>query len=497
MSETKAGRNFAQLQKIIGGLSEGIVLFDTGLRTVWANAAALQMHGAEALEELGTTLAEHRERFRFRFRNNHELDAGAHPVEAAANGDEEVEVVVEVFRAAAEDPEWVHSIRCEALRGDDGEVECYAMIVADESRRFEAEERFESAFNANPAPALICRLEDACFIKVNMGFLEMTGYTREALIGRPLGEIDIFTGAENRETAEERFREGRMIPQMEACLPLPGGGSKFVILTGEPIELQEKPCMLFCFADLDPRKKAEAALRQSEERFAKSFRLSPVPTAICLREDLKVLNANDAFLTLAGDGSEEIIGRSIFDKALAAPSATVAEIRARTGAGESLAALEVRLDVQDGSRIDCLLSTEHVQINDEDCVLVVLQDITERKRTETELMTAIEKVMTDASWFSRSVVEKLASVRQGGSGAPGPGLDDLSMRERDILGLIAEGRSDAAMSEILHLSPNTIRNHVASLYRKIGVNRRTAAAIWARERGVTGRTKPARKPAKR
>ena len=40
------------------------------------------------------------------------------------------------------------------------------------------------------------------------------------------------------------------------------------------------------------------------------------------------------------------------------------------------------------------------------------------------------------------------------------------------------------MSELLRLSPNTVRNHIVSLYRKIGVNRRGAAIIWARERGI-------------
>ena len=43
------------------------------------------------------------------------------------------------------------------------------------------------------------------------------------------------------------------------------------------------------------------------------------------------------------------------------------------------------------------------------------------------------------------------------------------------------------MSDLLGLSENTVRNHIASLYRKIGVNRRTAAVIWARERGITSR----------
>ncbi|WP_306180561.1 LuxR C-terminal-related transcriptional regulator [Rhizobium sp. AN73] len=43
------------------------------------------------------------------------------------------------------------------------------------------------------------------------------------------------------------------------------------------------------------------------------------------------------------------------------------------------------------------------------------------------------------------------------------------------------------MSDRLNLSKHTIHNHIASLYGKIGVNRRTAAVIWARERGFTGR----------
>ena len=95
--------------------------------------------------------------------------------------------------------------------------------------------------------------------------------------------------------------------------------------------------------------------------------------------------------------------------------------------------------------------------------------------------------MADTSWFSRSIVEKLAALRQTSRAASlSADLNDLTERERDILGLICEGQSDHEMSDTLRLSRNTIRNHLSSLYRKIGVNRRSAAIIWARERGVTG-----------
>jgi DNA-binding NarL/FixJ family response regulator len=125
-----------------------------------------------------------------------------------------------------------------------------------------------------------------------------------------------------------------------------------------------------------------------------------------------------------------------------------------------------------------------------------MQDITERKRSQDELITAIEAVMADTSWFSRSVVEKLAALRQTSRArSPGAALDELTDRERDVLGLICQGQSDPEMSKTLKLSRNTVRNHVSSLYHKIGVNRRGAAIIWARERGITG--KEAIKPAKR
>ncbi|WP_431268042.1 hypothetical protein [Dankookia sp. P2] len=47
------------------------------------------------------------------------------------------------------------------------------MILSDETERYDAEERFERTFNANPAPAAILRLLDLRYVKVNAGFLEL------------------------------------------------------------------------------------------------------------------------------------------------------------------------------------------------------------------------------------------------------------------------------------------------------------------------------------
>ncbi|WP_239024963.1 response regulator transcription factor [Sphingomonas corticis] len=92
--------------------------------------------------------------------------------------------------------------------------------------------------------------------------------------------------------------------------------------------------------------------------------------------------------------------------------------------------------------------------------------------------------MKDASWFSRTVMDKLATLRNPHA-ATAIETADLTPREREVLGLICEGLDDKAIAKRLSLSGNTVRNHVAGIYGKIGVNRRAAAIAWARERGLS------------
>jgi PAS domain S-box-containing protein len=484
----KPSRDHRQLQQIIVGLTEGVILIGTDQRLLWANNAALVMHGVQSIAELGATVSAYRRLFRLRYRNNRALERGKYPIERVAAGESFSAVTVEVTRAGNSEQCWVHSIRSLVINDDRGNPDYLVLVIKDETERFEAEDRFESAFHANPAPAIICRLSDLCYVKVNQGFLDMAGYDRQEVIGRSIREIDVLAEADKRDLGLERLKEGRTIPQMEACLPIPGGDFRFVIVAGEPIEIAEERCMLFTFADLEPRKKVENALRQSEERFAKSFRLSPVPAAIYRLDGFKFIEVNEAFKAIAGYAEEEIVGRSAADLRLwtdRTAQRAFEQAMERTG---SVRNLDLQLRARDETLVDCLVSADTVTIHDDLCVLCVMQDITDRKRSQAELVTAIESVMTDTSWFSRSIVEKLAALRQTSRpSSSGADLQDLTAREREVLGLICQGRSDFEMSDSLKLSHNTIRNHVSSLYRKIGVNRRGAAIIWARERGITGK----------
>jgi DNA-binding NarL/FixJ family response regulator len=61
-------------------------------------------------------------------------------------------------------------------------------------------------------------------------------------------------------------------------------------------------------------------------------------------------------------------------------------------------------------------------------------------------------------------------------------LAGLTDRERRMLALIAEGYTNRAIGEVLHLSEKTVRNHVSQLLRKLGFQRRSQASAWAGQR---------------
>lgn len=478
--------DYRQLQQIVAGLGEGVILVDPDQSIVWANDAALKMHGVTAMDHLGADITEYRNRFALRYRNNHPLERGEYPIERVVAGEAFRDVIVEVKATGIDDAEWVHRVRSLVLTDADGTPTCLVLVLQDASERFEAEERFEKTFNANPAPALIARLSDLRYTKVNQGFLEMTGYERDQIIGRSVYEIDVLEGADRKELGVERLTEARTIPQMEATLRLPLGGTKCVIVAGQPIEIGDEGCMLFTFMDMEPRKKAEDALRQSEERFAKSFRLAPLPTFISNAKTGLILDINDAFAIATGYEREQALGRRPSELRLwdgPAVNERLDDGLARTGGTRNF---DIQIQARDGGKLDCLLSAETVSINGEACVLTVLQDITERRRSEMEVFEAIEAAMQDTSWFSRTIIEKIATLRNThGTNLPPPQVADLSAREHEILALICEGLADKQIASRLRIALNTVRKHVAALYKKIDVHRRSEAIIWGRERGFT------------
>ncbi|RXH14401.1 helix-turn-helix transcriptional regulator [Bradyrhizobium guangzhouense] len=142
--------------------------------------------------------------------------------------------------------------------------------------------------------------------------------------------------------------------------------------------------------------------------------------------------------------------------------------------------LDLPLRNEDARAVDCFVSAETVNIRGVPTPVCVVQE-----REPAERDSAIEAVLADTTSFARSIIDRIKTLTIAPSHTTAEDLDGITAREKEILGLICEGRSDIEMSDRLNLSQNTVRNHISSLYRKIGVHRRGAAILWARERGIT------------
>lgn len=64
---------------------------------------------------------------------------------------------------------------------------------------------------------------------------------------------------------------------------------------------------------------------------------------------------------------------------------------------------------------------------------------------------------------------------------------DFTERELDVLYLVSLGMSNKAISKILCISPSTVKAHLTSIYKKLGVENRTVAALWVKDNNITPR----------
>lgn len=470
-----------QLQLVMAHLSEGVILLTPDGRITWANQAAISMHLSENHEEIGESATQYGERFTLREPEQRALKPHQSPLARLVAGETFEGLVLELTRRGEEGPGRKLEFRGLVLSDEMNHPEMLVLFVVDTTEKVGFDELFDRFFSSKPSPAAILRLDDSRYIRVNDGFCELTGFAHEDIIGRPFHEIDVLHDAQWREQAVRALATHTTIRPQESHVRTRNGDSKAVMVSGQPIMVAGHPCMLFTFIDLEARRRAEQSLRQSEERFAKAFRLAPVPMAVCVQSNWCVIEANGAFVNAVGRSRSDIIGRSVTAAGLFLDQATLRDIRVALESNQMIRNRDAQLRAPDGLVIDGMLSAEAVAIQDEACALFVIQDITERKRSESELISAIEAVMKDATWFSRTVMEKLAQVRRPQVAMSD--VDNLTAREREVLELICNGQGDAEIAQHLRLSRNTVRNHVAGLYGKIGVNRRSAAVIWGRERG--------------
>jgi DNA-binding NarL/FixJ family response regulator len=205
-----------------------------------------------------------------------------------------------------------------------------------------------------------------------------------------------------------------------------------------------------------------------------------------------VVAEDDALLregiaSLLRDAGHEVVGRAADAGTLLlkvrsyTPDVAIVDVRMPPGRGDDglLAAAEIRRSYP---TVSVLVLSQHLEpaymlelVGDNAAGVGYL--LKDRVRDVAEFVDAVERVAAGGTAFDPGVVSSLLAGRRRSV------LDELNDRERTVLSLIAEGRSNRAIAKQLFLSPRAIERDVQAIFQKLGLveteddNRRVLAVL--------------------
>ena len=156
------------------------------------------------------------------------------------------------------------------------------------------------------------------------------------------------------------------------------------------------------YNEIEERKQAEKEVRQSEERFSKSFHMSPSANAIA-RMDGTYVNVNESFCRSTGYSKEELISRTRAQVGLWADMQDLVFLLNQLKKHGEVNNLESWFHRKDGRKICGLMSARIVTINGEQCIISITHDITKFKKSEEQLKLS-EAKFSQAFYLSPDII---------------------------------------------------------------------------------------------
>jgi PAS domain S-box-containing protein len=208
--------------------------------------------------------------------------------------------------------------------------------------------------------------------------------------------------------------------------------------------------LLFLAASVTERRKAE-------ERFTKAFRSNPDPMIISRLKDGHIIEVNDRWEELFGYRSAETLGETVYDLNIYLSQEDRDRLTAETARGQGSHDVELCLRTRSGDLRHVVVSADTEDIGHEHCLLVVLRDVTDRKRAEEAQQnlahaTRLAVVGELTAMMAHEVNQPLGAILSNADAAEillqsaNPPLDEI----RQILSDIRENdlRADQAIRRI-------------------------------------------------
>lgn len=250
----------------------------------------------------------------------------------------------------------------------------------------ESEKRYRLLFEHNPVSMLIYERESLNLLSVNEAFVKHYGYSKEQIASMRLPDLY----PENQKKAIVNFADG-----LEGHVNagewnhLKSDGSLInIIAVSHDILFNEKECRIAVVYDITDMKKAEKALRESEEKYRTLF--DTASDAIMLMSDDRFIDCNRKTIEMFGTTREKIIGMRPWELSpeyqyAGENSREKAAMYVRDAVNGKPRFFEWKHKKEDGEVFDAEVSLNSIVLEGNILIQAIVRDITERKRIEQEI----------------------------------------------------------------------------------------------------------------
>ena len=232
-----------------------------------------------------------------------------------------------------------------------------AQRLAEKALR-DSEERFSKAFYASPDPYLIADYVTHRMVDVNDAYCRRFGVAREEAIGNTNSALGLWADLKERDRFVEIMRRDGEVRAMEQNRRTRTGETVVCLVTAFRIDIGGRPCTLYQMRDITRERQSEQALRESEAKFSKAFRVSPDSVSISTIDEGRIIDVNEGFTRLHGWTREEAVGRTSAELGLWGDPAQRRRVLSPLQEGRPVRNLPVVARDRAGGMHQCLYSGE-------------------------------------------------------------------------------------------------------------------------------------------
>lgn len=245
------------------------------------------------------------------------------------------------------------------------------------------EEKYSKAFYSSPNAINLTRLQDGLILEANAGFLKLTGFQAEEVIGKTVTDLSLWKNDEDRLRFFTVLKNEGMAHDQEFSFRVKSGEALTGLFSAEIIMINGEKCVLSILTDITDRKKMEEALK-SGNAYLEKLNNALADAVFAVKYPERVIEyLNDAAIHMFGYSKQEVLGGSglMFYPDTEGYKRSGGIFQNAIFQKKNIARFETLLKRKNGETFPVLFTATFLEENDTvNRLIIIVQDVTEQKR---------------------------------------------------------------------------------------------------------------------